>query len=235
MPDSAKNWKSCDNRTGDYFMKYCAVLFDLDGTLLNTIDDIGNSMNTVLERCGFPEHRIDDYKYFVGEGIDTLVRRALPENHRDDATVTRCVSAMIEEYEMKATKNTRPYPGIPELLDALQSRGVRISILSNKPDGPTKSVVSSLFSAWKFDAVVGARPHVPLKPDPTAALEIAADMGISPKQFIYCGDTEIDMCMAQVARMYPVGALWGYRTADELRSAGALALIDKPADLLDWV
>lgn len=216
-------------------MKYRAVLFDLDGTLLNTIDDISNSMNSVLDRLGFPIHGRDEYKYFVGEGIDTLVRRALPENHRDDATVTGCVSAMIEEYEMQETKNTKPYPGIPDLLDALHARGIRMSVLSNKPDGPTKSVVSALLSAWEFDAVVGSRPSTPLKPDPTAALEIATLMGIEPERFIYCGDTEIDMRMARAARMYPVGALWGYRTADELRTAGAEALIRKPLDLLDWL
>lgn len=214
-------------------MKYPAVIFDLDGTLLNTIDDISNSMNSVLGRFGFPTHGKDAYKYFVGEGMDTLVRRALPENHRDDATMAKCVSAMIEEYEMKATKNTRPYPGIPALLDALRARGLRIAVLSNKPDGPTKSIVSALLSDWKFDAVVGSRPGIPLKPDPTAALETAANMGIPPERFIYCGDTEIDMRMAKTARMYPVGALWGYRTADELRAAGAQALIGKPLELLD--
>ena len=214
-------------------MKYRAVLFDLDGTLLDTINDISNSMNSVLDRFGFRGHGRDAYKYFVGEGIDTLVRRALPQNHRDDATVTQCVSAMIEAYEMKATKNTRLYPVISELLDALNAREVHMSVLSNKPDGPTKSIVSSLLSAWKFDAVVGSRPSTPLKPDPKAALEIASDMGIFPERFIYCGDTEIDMRMARAARMYAVGALWGYRTADELQASGAQTLIDKPVELLD--
>lgn len=216
-------------------MRYRVVLFDLDGTLLNTIDDISNAMNTVLDRFGFPGHDKNEYKYFVGDGIDTLVGRALPENQRDEATMAKCVSAMIEEYEMKATKNTRPYPGIPDLLDALHAQGVRMAVLSNKPDGPTKSLVSSLLSAWKFDAVVGSRLNIPLKPDPTGAIEIAAHMGIPPEQFIYCGDTEIDMRMARVARMYPVGALWGYRTADELRAAGAEALIGKPIELLDFI
>jgi len=214
-------------------MKYRAVLFDLDGTLLDTIEDITSSMNSVLARLGFRGHERVEYKYLVGEGIETLVYRALPEAHRDDSTVARCLAAMMEEYRVQGLNNTRPYPGIPDLLDSLHTQGVRMAVLSNKPDDSTRSIVTALLPRWKFDLVLGSRPTVPLKPDPAAALEIAGRVGIAPEQFIYCGDTEVDMRLARAARMYPAGALWGYRTAGELRSAGAQILLDTPGDLLN--
>lgn len=216
-------------------MKYRAVLFDLDGTLLDTIEDITSSMNSVLARFGFSGHGRDEYAYFVGEGIETLIHRALPEGHRDDSTVARCLAAMMEEYRAQGLNNTRPYPGIPDLLDSLQSRGVRMAVLSNKPDDSTRSIVSTLLPRWKFDMVLGSRPSVPLKPDPAAALEIAGRAGIAPEQFIYCGDTEVDMRLARAARMYPAGALWGYRTAEELLLSGAKVLLGEPGDLLNYL
>ena len=216
-------------------MEYNAVLFDLDGTLLDTIEDIANSMNTALSRLGFRGHGRDEYKYLVGAGIETLVYRALPENHRGDSTVARCLAAMDEEYRLQRLGNTGPYPGIPELLDALQLRGVRMAVLSNKPDDSTRLIVSTLLPRWKFDMVLGSRPSVPLKPDPAAALEIAARVGIAPERFICLGDTDVDMRLAHAARMYPVGALWGYRTAEELLSSGAKVLLGKPGDLLNYL
>lgn len=164
-------------------MKFKAVLFDLDGTLLDTIDDLADSMNSVLERFGFPEHGIDKYKYFVGDGMDILVRRSLPVSCNDESLIARCISAMKEEYSLRWAEKTRPYDGIPELLDALSASGVKLSILSNKPHEPTVVVVSKMLADWKFENVAGVRDGVPRKPDPAAAISIAESLGIAPDEF----------------------------------------------------
>ena len=214
-------------------MKYKAVLFDVDGTLLDSIEDLTHSMNTVLDRFGFPLHSVESYKYFVGEGIETLVYRALPENRRDEEIHRKCVVAMREEYGKRWAEKTRPYEGVPELLDALTRQGVKMTILSNKPDDFTKLIVRRLLPHWRFDPVLGARPSVPKKPDPTGALEIARHVGMSPDQFLYLGDSKTDIQTARAAGMYPVGALWGFRTREELIENGAVVVICKPTDLLE--
>ena len=213
-------------------MNFKAIIFDLDGTLLNTIEDLTDSMNQALSRFGFPGHDQEAYKYFVGEGVETLVRRALPADRVDDATIAQCVAAMREEYGRRWDKKTRPYPGIPDLLDALSQRGIPMAILSNKVQDFTQICVSKLLPRWSFQIVLGARPLVPKKPDPTAALEVAQAMDINPDQFLYLGDTGTDMKTAVGAGMFPLGALWGFRTAQELLGHGAKALLEKPLDLL---
>jgi phosphoglycolate phosphatase len=213
-------------------MTHKAVIFDLDGTLLNTIEDLTDSMNLTLKRFGFKGHDQEAYKYFIGDGIETLVKRALPPESRQEEMITRCVATMREEYALRWDRKTHPYPGIPELLDALFQKGWPISILSNKPDDSTRMVVDKLLPKWAFEIVLGARPSVPKKPDPTAALEIAGLLGLPPDQFIYIGDTGTDMKTAVQAGMFPVGALWGFRTARELMAQGAKVLIEKPMDLL---
>ncbi len=216
-------------------MGFRAVLFDLDGTLVDSLEDLGNSMNSVLERLGLPEHPLEAYRRFVGEGMEMLVRRALPDSARDEPTLGRALEDMREEYGRRHAEKTRPYPGIPELLDALASRNLRLAILSNKPDGPTRAIVAEMLGSWHFDAVVGARPGVPKKPDPTAALAISRDLGIAPEAFLYLGDTDTDMKTARAAGMHAVGVLWGFRGAEELRSAGALALVAAPPDFLKYL
>jgi phosphoglycolate phosphatase len=214
-------------------VNYKAVIFDLDGTLLNTIQDLADSVNIVLRRFGFPEHDVESYKYFVGDGIEELACRALPENHRDEAALARSIAAIREEYSKRWANNTCPYEGIPELLDALTARNIKTAILSNKPDESTKATVSKLLPKWHFQFIVGASPAVPKKPNPKAALEIARSLDISPDELIYVGDTATDMATAVAAGMYPVGALWGFRTAEELTQSGAKKLIKEPGDLLE--
>ena len=216
-------------------MNHKAIIFDLDGTLLNTIEDLTDSMNLTLSRFGFKGHDQETYKYFIGDGIETLVQRALPPESRDEGMVARCVAAMREEYALRWDKKTRPYPGIPELLDTLSQKGWPISILSNKPDDSTRMVVAKLLPRWSFQIILGSRPSVPKKPDPTAALEIAGLLNLSPAQFIYLGDTGTDMKTALSAGMFPVGVLWGFRTAQELMDHGARVLIEKPLDLLQYL
>jgi phosphoglycolate phosphatase len=217
-------------------MPFQAVLFDLDGTLLDTLADLAASMNAVLARQGLPQHGLAAYKYYVGDGIANLVRRALPEQRRaEDLLVTQCCAEMRAEYSRRWRDKTRPYDGIPELLDTLASRGLNLAVLSNKPDEMTRLTVRELLPRWRFDAVRGERPGTPRKPDPAAALEIAAQLGLPPAAFLYLGDTNTDMQTALAARMYPLGALWGFRTAEELAVSGAKALIASPMELLKFV
>jgi phosphoglycolate phosphatase len=216
-------------------MNHEAIIFDLDGTLLDTIDDLMDSMNQVLNRFGFLGHNREAYKLFVGDGIEALVRQALPQKNRNEQMVARCVEAMREEYALRWDKKTRPYPEIPELLDALSQRGWLISILSNKPNDSSQMVVAKLLPKWSFQIVLGARPSVPKKPDPAAALEIAGLLHLAPEQFLYLGDTGTDMKTAVDAGMFPIGVLWGFRTAQELMAHGAKALIEKPLDLLQYL
>ncbi len=202
---------------------------------MNTIEDLTDAMNLTLSRHGFKGHDQEAYKYFIGDGIETLVKRALPPESRQEEMVARCVVTMREEYALRWDNKTRPYPGIPELLDALSQRGWPVSILSNKPDDSTRMVVAKLLPHWSFQVVLGARPSVPKKPDPAAALEIAELLHLAPDQFIYLGDTGTDMKTAVKAGMFPVGVLWGFRTAQELLTDGAKVLIQKPLDLLQYL
>lgn len=216
-------------------MKYRTVLFDLDGTLLDTLKDISDSVNKALSHFGFPKHEVEAYRYFIGDGREVMASRALPEHSRDEATVSKLVTDINEEYTKHWADNTRSYRGIPRLLDVLTMRGIRTAVLSNKPDGFTKLMVSKLLSRWRFEAVVGAQPFIPKKPDPTAALQIARRLNIQPSEFLYLGDSDIDMKTATAADMYPVGALWGFRNADELLTGGAKELIKHPTDLLNFL
>jgi phosphoglycolate phosphatase len=213
-------------------MAYGAVLFDLDGTLLDTLRDLADSVNHVLARSGFPQHEVEAYRYLVGGGRHVLVSRALPKGLRDEQTVDKIASEIEEAYSQRWAKHTLPYLGIPELLDALADLGIRMAVLSNKPRRPVELMVSRLLPRWHFDIVEGERPGTPLKPDPSAALQIARRMKMKPVEFLYLGDSAIDMRTAVAANMYPVGALWGFRTGQELLAGGAGALIQSPADLL---
>lgn len=216
-------------------IKYKAVIFDLDGTLLDTLEDLGNSMNTVLASMGLPVHPVHEYRYFIGKGLRTLAVNVLPDGYRDDATIALCLDRMLAEYGRRLDDKTRPYDGIGELLDALESKGIKTAILSNKDQKYTMIVVKRFLSKWRFEAVFGERPGVARKPDPASAFEIAGIMGIKPDEIIYLGDSGSDMELANRAGMLPVGALWGFRDAEELLSHGAKLLIESPMELLDII
>jgi phosphoglycolate phosphatase len=209
-----------------------AVVFDLDGTLLDTLEDLADSMNAVLASRGFPTHSSDAYRYFVGEGMETLVRRALPNDDLSDNLVRQCTKAMKAEYAVRWAVKTVVYSGIPELLHAVTSRGIPMAVLSNKPDEFTRLAVTELLKPWSFEPVCGARPDIPRKPDPTGARSIAATLGITPGHCLYLGDTRTDMETALGAGMFAVGATWGFRPRAELEAAGAQAVVDEPRDVL---
>jgi len=213
-------------------MSYKAVVFDLDGTLLDTLEDIGDSANRVLAERGLPTHQMDDYRYFVGDGARELVIRSLPENAKDSETVNACVEEFRKDYRQNWQVKTRPYDGIREMLDALEDRGLKMAVLSNKPHEFAVKCVETFLSDWEFEIVYGERDSVPRKPDPTGALEITEHLKISPTSFIYLGDTGIDMETAACVGMFPVGALWGFREKQELLDHGAKLLIKRPMDIL---
>lgn len=214
-------------------MRFRAVTFDLDGTLLDTIEDLTDSMNAALAGLGYPERSIAESKRLVGDGLDTFVRRVLPPEVSDDPSVAaRLREQMRDEYKRRNSVKTRLYEGMAELLDALTERGISMAVLSNKPHDSTLEIVRKYFPRWTFGAIFGARDGVPIKPDPAAALEIARILHLAPAEILYLGDTNTDMWTANRAGMFAVGALWGFRTAAELKEAGARALIRHPLDLL---
>ena len=214
-------------------MRFTPVLFDLDGTLLDTLDDLANSCNRALASMGFPTHQREAYRYFVGDGLGMLINRVLPEDRRDPQTIEACRCAYRDDYSKNWNVDTRLYEGIADLLDGLTERKMRLAVLSNKPHEFTTVCCAHYLKRWKFDIVLGQTPELPRKPDPAAALEVARRMNEPPQNFLYLGDTATDMQTATAAGMYPIGALWGYRTRDELESSGARALIAHPMELLD--
>lgn len=216
-------------------MSYRAVVFDLDGTLLDSLEDLADSMNAVLALQRFPVHATEKYRYFVGDGIAELARRVLPEAQRTDALVAENVRNMSAEYESRWNKKTRPYPGIVELLGSLTEAGLQMAVLSNKPDSFTKIMVPALLPGWNFTPILGARPGVPVKPDPQAALEIAEQLAIPPAEILYLGDTATDMLTARAAGMMAVGVAWGFRTVEELQEHGAQRIIQHPAELMQMI
>jgi phosphoglycolate phosphatase len=213
-------------------MKYKAILFDLDGTLLNTLRDIASSVNRVLTSHDFPIHSTDDYRYFIGDGAMTLLQRALPEDERDKKTIQTCYEQFKHDYAKNWNVETSMYDGIDEMLDALNAYNIRLAILSNKPHDITLKCVKAYFAQWPFEIVFGQQDTIPKKPDPAGALLISRKMGISVSDFLYLGDTAIDMKTACAAGMFAAGALWGFRTKEELKENGAMALLNNPLELL---
>lgn len=216
----------------DITMKFKAAIFDLDGTLLNTIDDLADSMNSVLEKLGCGIHSTAAYKYFVGDGMDILARRVLPADRRDDKNIKKCVEMMMEEYGLRWADKTRPYAGISGMLSDLSLLGVKLSVFSNKPDGFTKIIVKKFFPEIKFEQVLGASERFAKKPDPSGAIDIVQKLRLSPEEILYAGDTATDMRTASGAGLYAVGVLWGFREKDELLKAGASVIIERPEELI---
>ena len=213
-------------------MAYKAVLFDLDGTLLDTLEDLANSSNRILKALGFPIHPIDAYRYFVGDGAKMLMTRILPENQRNKQMIERGLNLFREDYGQHWDINTRPYDGVPEMLDALQTQGLKLAVLTNKPHEFAVHCVASLLPTWHFERVFGQRDGVPRKPDPAGAIEIAEQLHLAPSEFLYLGDTANDMQTAVAAGMFPVGVLWGFRPREELQENGAQELLERPLDIL---
>jgi phosphoglycolate phosphatase len=212
-----------------------AVAFDLDGTLLDTLNDIAGSANRVLREAGLPEHPVADYRYFVGEGLQRLIERITPEGKRDRETIAGLAAAFREDYGRNWKTTTRLYEGIDALLDGLQEKGIKLGVISNKPHEFTLICVREFLGGWTFQAVLGQQEGRARKPDPAPAYETARLLGVGTAEILYVGDTATDMETARAAGMVPVGALWGFRTREELLAAGARHLAEAPPEVLDLV
>ena len=208
------------------------IIFDLDGTLLNTLDDIGDSVNRMLAEYSFAQHTLDDYRRFIGNGIRMLVIRALPLEGRSDEMVAACVKRARELYWDNWNRKTRPYAGIPELLDALEEKGLPKAVLSNKPHDFTVRYVSAYFPHTTFRVVMGQNDRFPVKPDPAAALAIASQLDLPPSTLLFVGDSIVDLQTATAAGMHPVGVSWGFKGARDLQENGCPTIVTHPREIL---
>ena len=209
-----------------------AVLFDLDGTLLDTLHDIAAAANCVLTGRGFPAHPVDAYRRFVGDGVVMLLTRALPTDERNEKLVGQCVDEFGEAYRQNWNVHTRPYDGVIELLKQLAQAACPMAVLSNKPHEFTQKCVREYLPHGRFRMVEGQRDSIPRKPDPAGAVRIAHQLRIATRDCLFLGDSSVDMETARRAGMVPVGAGWGFRSHQELQDSGACAIIDFPLDLL---
>ncbi|WP_417016613.1 HAD family hydrolase [Alistipes sp.] len=208
------------------------VIFDLDGTLLDTIGDLAVACNAMLALRGLPQHSYEEYCHFVGNGILRLVERALPEVLRTPENVAAARADFVKYYIDHIDCHTKPYAGIPELLQELTRRGVRMAVASNKFQAGTEKLIARFFPGVEFVAVFGQRPDVPLKPDPAVVDEILARAGTPKERVLYVGDSGVDMQTARAAGVRSAGVTWGFRDREELQAAGACQLVDRPDQLI---
>lgn len=216
-------------------MKKQLVIFDLDGTLLDTVADLANATNQALERCGFPTHPVKAYYKFVGNGINKLFARALPADSRNEENVLRIRSLFVPYYNLHNADCSRPYPGIVELLRQLQSCGVQIAVASNKYHEATVKLVGHFFSDIDFAVIFGQREDVPIKPAPDIVYDILRATGISAEATLYVGDSGVDMQTARNAGVESVGVTWGFRDEAELREHGARHIVHDAKDIFSLV
>lgn len=210
-----------------------AVIFDLDGTLTDTLEDLAASVNGALVKFGHPVHDIESYKYFVGTGTANLIRKAFPEG-TDEAELAAARQMFFEHYGVHYLDKTRPYEGINEMLEELLSRGIKLAVCSNKIQHMTEKVADVLFRG-KFICVFGQNDRFPIKPDPAAPLYIMERLGVSPDETVFVGDSGVDMQTGKNSGCKSLGVLWGFRTRDELLENGADALAEKPQDILNII
>lgn len=219
---------------------YKGVIFDLDGTLADTLADLAASGNFVLEKFGFAPVPEDGYRYHVGNGLRTMISRALetslaqqPVNaEADDALLDRMHTAVVEHYDANWNVKSGPYSGITAMLDALEDKNIPVAICSNKIDSFVKEMTSCYFPNLPFVEALGQRQDVPLKPDTTGPLLLAGKMGLQPGEIVFAGDTKVDMLTANRAGMFAVGVSWGFRPVSELLEHGAAVIIHKPDEIL---
>ena len=211
------------------------AIFDLDGTLLNTIGDLAASCDAVMLQNGLPQHTTDEYRQMVGRGILRLVEAAIPEQMRSPEYVEKVRQDFVAYYLEHIDLYTHPYDGIPELVDALAERGVKIAVASNKFQAGTERLIRSFFPDVKFAAVLGQRVGVPLKPDPQIDLEIIDTAGVEPNETLHIGDSGVDMQTAHAAGVQAVGVTWGFRSREELVECGADVIVDTPKQILDLI
>ena len=215
--------------------RFDLAIFDLDGTLLDSLEDIAQAANHVLTEIGLDARPIADFRTLVGDGVRILFQRALPETIENEALGTRCIDLFERFYEGTWHNRSKPYKGIDELLNSLESAGVALAVLSNKPDSFTQKCVSHFFPETRFRTVLGHSTRFPRKPDPASALSIAESSGVSSDRIAYVGDTNTDMKTAVSAGFFAMGVAWGFRTERELIESGAAAVYSTPSELLEAI
>lgn len=211
------------------------IIFDLDGTLLNTIADLASATNHALAANGYPQHATEEYRFFVGNGINKLFERALPDGEKTETNVLRIRQSFIPYYDVHCADLTRPYPGIPELLNTLQQKGIQIAVASNKYQRATGKLIPHFFPDIRFTAILGQREGIPRKPDPQIVHEIIKLAGVQPEDVLYVGDSNVDMQTALHAKVDGIGVTWGFRPRIELEEGHPFAIIDKASDLLAYI
>lgn len=211
-------------------MKIKTIIFDLDGTLLDTLGDLGDAVNAALQEKGYPMRTDDEIRNFVGNGVATLMRRAVPEGTAQD-TVETCLARFRAHYDKHMMNRTAPYAGIPALLQELKAKGIVMGVLSNKYDPAAKALTAHYFPG-DITQTFGERTGVARKPDPAAVLEMLQILGAERETTLYVGDSDVDMQTAGNARLFAVGVTWGFRSREALEAAGADALVDHPSDIL---
>lgn len=211
------------------------VIFDLDGTLLNTIADLAQSTNHALEACGFPTHPVDHYPHFVGDGINKLFERALPESERTEVNILCVRSHFVPFYDAHNADLSTPYDGMVDLLSHLQAEGVKLAVASNKYQVATEKLVSHFFPNIQFDAVFGQRDGIPVKPNPAIVNDIIAIAQIEKTDILYVGDSGVDMQTARNSEIESVGVTWGFRPEVELIAYEATHIAHQAADILMYI
>lgn len=211
------------------------VIFDLDGTLLNTIADLAESANYALEKNGFPTHEVSEYKFFVGNGINKLLERALPEGEKSEENIARVRKEFLKHYDLHNIDRSEPYPGIPELLDTLQENGIQIAVASNKYQAATRKLIAHFFPTILFTEVLGQREGINPKPDPGIVHDIIAIAGVSKKDVLYVGDSGVDMQTAINGEVTSCGVIWGFRPQTELEKFKPCHIAEKAEDILSFL
>ena len=205
-------------------------IFDLDGTLINSLKDLADCCNAVLATEGLPEHPVDAYRHFVGNGIPKLIERILPEGERTEEKMARIRVQFDERYQAHCLDDTKPYPGIVHLLGECRNKGILLAVLSNKADPFAKFICQQIFGYKAFDAVSGQKAQVPKKPAPDGVFSLLKKFHTLPEESVFIGDSNVDILTAKNAGIYSIGACWGFRGRDELEKAGADMLADDPAE-----
>lgn len=211
------------------------VIFDLDGTLLNTIADLAASTNYALSHNGFPTHETSAYNFFVGNGINKLFERALPEGEKTEENITRIRETFLPYYDKHHSDCSTPYPGIPELLDALHKKGVTLAVASNKYQSATEELIRHFFPTIPFAIVLGQRKGINPKPDPTIVHEILEHTNTAKEDALYIGDSGVDMQTVLNSEVDGVGVTWGFRPRQELEKFKPKYIVDKAEEILSLV
>ncbi len=212
-------------------MNIKAVLFDLDGTLVNSLYDLADSVNFVLTEFGFPTHETEKFKYFIGDGMAKLIERVLPEDRKDPELQNEVLDTFMNRYREHFADKTVAYEGIIDLVRELSAKNLKLAIVSNKVQDMTKEVARRVLSGLEFDIVCGKREGYPTKPDPTLTLEIINELGVKPSECVFIGDSGMDMAVAKNAGVSGIGVLWGFRTESELMENGADYIVRTPEEI----